>query len=129
MRQYWLIVRYVPGMPADELAGARVYWSLPLDGSPAGRLHDASMRTIAAGTLPSCPHPDQLFFWYLPAGLLTCAECTSDLLEAADRDQPGCHSCGGPATALATWVAGGIPCIGPLCEPCQRAGLVPLIPN
>jgi hypothetical protein len=116
-------------MPADELAGARVYWSLPLDGSPAGRLRDASARTIAAGTLPSCPHPDQLFFWYLPAGLLTCAECTSDLLETADRDQPDCHSCGAPATALATWVARGIPCIGPLCEPCQHAGLIPLIPN
>jgi hypothetical protein len=116
-------------MPADEIAGARVYWSLPLDGSPAGRLHDDTLRTIAAGTLPRCPHPGQLSFWYLPAASLTCSECTGELLEAADRDRPDCQSCGAPATALATWVAGSIPCIGPLCEPCQRAGLIPVVPN
>jgi hypothetical protein len=119
----------VSGVPANELAGARVYWSHPLAGSPAGRLQDASVRTLAAGALPRCPHPDQLAFWYLPAGTLTCGDCTGELLDAVDRVPPDCHSCGAPATALATWVAGGIPCIGPLCEPCQRAGLVPLVPN
>ena len=116
-------------MPADDAAGVRAYQGLPLAGSPAGRLQDASARILAAGTLPRCPHPDRPPLWYLPAGSLTCGPCTGALLEAADRGRARCHLCGAPATAAAAWVTGGVPCIGPLCDRCHGTGLVPLTPN
>jgi len=116
-------------VPTGDLSGARAFQGHPLAGSPAGRLRDAAARIIAAGTLPRCPHPDQPALWYLPAGWLTCVPCTTGLLEAAGSQQAGCHLCGAPATAVAAWVVGDIPCIGPLCDQCHSTGLVPLTPN
>lgn len=116
-------------MPADDLSGLRAYHGQPLAGSPAGRLQDTAARILAAGTLPRCPHLDRPPLWYLPAGSLTCGPCTDAVLSAADRGQARCQSCGALATATAAWVTGGVPCIGPLCEPCHRTGLVPLTPN
>lgn len=116
-------------MPADDLTRVRVYRGHPLPGSPAGQLRDVSAQIIAAGTLPRCPHPDQPAFCYLPAALLSCGECTYALLAAADLGQPGCQHCGAPATATMFWVVGDIPCFGPLCQPCQDIGLVPVTPN
>gem|GEM_PF-6787825 len=67
----------------DELSGARVFQGRPLTGSPAGRLQDAAAEILAAGTLPRCPHPDQPPLWYLPAGSLTCGDCTGALMRAS----------------------------------------------
>ena len=67
----------------DELSGARVFRGWPLTGSPAGRLQDAAAEILAAGTLPRCPHPDQPPLWYLPAGSLTCGDCTGALMRAS----------------------------------------------
>ena len=59
-------------MLADGAASMRACQGHPLAGSPAGRLHDATARILAAGTLPRCPHPDPPPLWYLPAGSHTC---------------------------------------------------------
>jgi hypothetical protein len=116
-------------VPADDLTGVRAYQGHPLAGSPAGRLQDAAAQVLAAGNLPRCPHPDQPPWWYLPAGALTCGDCTRALLEAADDSRPGCHICGTPATAVAAWMLGDVPCLGHLCDECHGTGLVPLTFN
>ncbi|HCU97259.1 MAG TPA: hypothetical protein DHU96_32945 [Actinobacteria bacterium] len=112
----------------DEHFGVHGYRSFPLTGSPAGRLQDDSARILAAGLLPHCPHPDQPAFWYLPAGVLACAPCTDQFIETSG-ESADCHACGGPASAVAAWVTGGVPCIAGLCEQCRGTGLVPLAPN
>ena len=104
------------------------YRGLPLAGSPAGRLQDHTTRMLAGGTLPRCPHPDEPAFWYLPAGVLTCAPCMGQFIAAAG-EPAACHVCGGPSAAIAAWVAGGVPCLADLCQQCHANGLVPLVPN
>ena len=116
------------GVPED-LSGARAYQGWPLTGYPAGRLQDAAAEILAAGTLPRCPHPDQPPLWYLPAGSLTCGACTGALLQAADASPVRCQICTAPATALAAWVAGDVPCFSHLCEECHSIGLLPVMPN
>lgn len=113
----------------DDLAVARAFRGRPLNGSPAGRLQDAAAEILAAGTLPRCPHPDQLPLWYLPAGSLTCYYCTAILLGAADAKPACCQICRGPATAMAAWMIGDVPCFSHLCEECHSIGFVPVMPN
>ena len=81
---------------------------------------DARLEILAAGTLPRCPHPDQPPLWYLPAGSLTCGDCTGALLWAADAKPACCQICAGRATAIAAWVIGDVPCFSHLCEECQQ---------
>jgi hypothetical protein len=114
---------------ADDPSGARVHQGRPLAGSPAGRLQDAAAQILAAGSLPRCPHPDQPAWWYLPAGVLTCGDCTGTLLRAADSQPARCQICTAPATAMAAWVNGDVPCFSHLCEECHSIGLVPVVPN
>jgi cytochrome c5 len=92
-------------------------------------LRDDTTRMLAAGLLPRCPHPDQPAFWYLPGGTLACAPCTEDLIENTGEGASLCHVCGEPATAVAAWVSGGVPCVAGLCKGCHATGLVPLAPN
>jgi hypothetical protein len=115
-------------MPAPgHAAGGHAYQGLPLAGSPAARLADDAARTLAAGLLPRCPHPDQPAFWYLPAGMLACAPCANRL--AASTGRVACHSCGAPASAVAAWVSGDVPCVAGLCGRCRATGLVAVTPN
>jgi hypothetical protein len=114
---------------AEDLSGARAYQGRPLPGSPAGRLQDAAAEILAAGTLPRCPHPDQPPLWYLPAGSLTCGPCTGALLLAADANPARCQICTAPATAIAAWVLGDVPCFSHLCEECRSIGFLPVVPN
>src|SRR4051794_29543263 len=115
-------------MLADDPSGVRAYQGHPLPGSPASRLQEDAARRLRAGTVRRCPHPDQPAFWCLDAGLLTCLPCTREYLQAA-REPSACQVCGGPASAMAAWVAGDVPCLAALCEPCRRAGLVLLTLN
>jgi len=112
---------------ADDASGARGYQSYPLTGSPARRLHDDAARQLRHGRVPRCPHPERPAFWYLPAGTLACAPCAGELLGADSGT--ACQACGEPASAVAGWVIGDVPCIAGLCERCQSSGLVPIIPN
>lgn len=111
-----------------EVSGARGHQALPLDGSPAGRLRAEAARQLASGLIRRCPHTAEPAFWYLSAGMLGCAPCTSRHVQAASSPA-ACHACGAPATAIAAWVDAGVPCLAHLCERCQSGGLVPLTPN
>jgi hypothetical protein len=113
----------------DGLPVARGYRSLPLPGSPAAQLRDDTAGLLASGLLPRCPHPGRPAFWFLPTGTLACAPCAGQLLAAAGGQADRCQACGGPATAVAAWVIGDVPCVGTLCVPCSTTGLVPEAPN
>lgn len=112
----------------NEPARTRVYQSYPLAGSPVGRLHDDTARMLASGLLPRCPHPDQPALWYLPARMITCVACADEFMGDLGTASV-CAVCGEPASSVAAWVTGGIPCIAALCEPCQKGGMVPLASN
>ena len=101
----------------------------PADRLPRRRLQDAAAEILAAGTLPRCPHPDQPPRWYLPAGSLTCCDCTGVLLRAADARPARCQICTALAMAAAAWVAGDVPCWSHHCEVCHGIGFVPVVPN
>lgn len=116
-------------MLAGDSSGAWAYESYPLTGSPARRLVDDAARLLRHGAVARCPHPQQPAFWYLPARTLACAPCTGELLDAADGAAARCEVCGEPASAVASWVVGDVPCIASLCERCHATGAVPLIPN
>ena len=116
------------GLPADDLSGVRSYHGLPLAGSPAARLQDDTARMLASGLIPRCPHPDRPAIWFLPAGMLACASCADRFIEATPDDAI-CHACGEPATAMAAWVVGSVPCVAGLCDGCHGTGLVPVTPN
>lgn len=113
-------------MPDDGAAHA--YRSHALAGSPARRLQDEAAALLASGAVPRCPHQGQPVVWYFPAGMLACAVCADAFLASAGREE-ACHLCGGPAAAVAAWVAGDVPCVAGLCEQCRTAGVVPLAPN
>ena len=113
----------------DHLTVARAFRGRPLNGSPAGRLQDAAAEILAAGTLPRCPHPDQPPLWYLPAGSLTCCDCTGACCGRPTRRPPAARSAESPATAMAAWVIGDVPCFSHLCEECHSIGLLPVVPN
>lgn len=115
-------------MLTGESPGARAYQSFPLTGSPAWLLQDDTTRLLSQGTVRRCPHPDEPAFWFLAAGTLACAPCMGELLEAASASE-ACQACGAPASAVAAWMVGDIPCIAGLCDRCQDTGLVPLGPN
>ena len=116
-------------MLAGDPSGAHGYQSYPLTGSPARRLQDDTARLLRSGNVPRCPHPGEPSFWFLPAGLLACALCASELLDVPAGAEPACQACGGPAEAVAAWVVGDVPCVAALCGPCHGTGLVPLLPN
>lgn len=109
--------------------GAYGYQSYPLPGSPARRLHDEAARLLGSGELSRCPHPDQPVFWYLPAEVLACAPCLDQLLAAAGSSGTVCQACAAPASAIAAWTVGDVPCVAGLCDGCRQTGLVPLAPN
>ncbi len=116
-------------MLAGDSPGAQAYQSYPLPGSPARRMHDNAARLLGCGAVPRCPHPDEPAFWFLQAGQLACAPCAGELLAATDGTETPCQACGAPATAVAAWMVGDVPCIAGLCDPCHLTGLVPLTPN
>jgi hypothetical protein len=51
------------------------------------------------------------------------------LLRAAEATTARCQICTAPATAVAAWVAGDVPCFSHLCEECHGIGFVPVMPN
>lgn len=112
-----------------EFRAPHGYKGLPLPGSPAARLRDETVKGLASGQLPRCPHPDEPAFWYLPAGMLACVACADRLIEAAGDEPAACHACGEPASVVAAWITDGVPCVAGLCEQCRNVGLVPLSPN
>lgn len=112
-----------------EVSGARGCHAAPLVGSPAARLRDDTARKLASGLIRRCPHPQEPAFWYLSAGMLTCAACTAQAAQAVGAAPATCSACGAPADAIAAWVADGVPCLAHLCGTCRDSGLVPLTPN
>jgi len=117
----------VASVLAGDSSGARAYESYPLTGSPARRLMDDVARLLREGAVARCPHPGEQAFWYLPARMLACAPCVGEL--AGGAAGTACEACGAPATAVAAWVAGDVPCIAGLCGRCHEIGLVPVAPN
>jgi hypothetical protein len=118
----------VPVLAGDS-SGAHGYQGYPLTGSPARRLQDHTARLLGRGAVPRCPHPDQPVFWFLAIRTLACAPCTGELLGAAGGGEAACQACGQPASAVAAWMVGDVPCIADLCDGCHTTGLVPLAPN
>lgn len=109
--------------------GAHGYHALPLSGSPADRLRADTVRQLASGLVPRCPHPGEPALWRLSAGMIACAACAHETGSSAGLEPAPCHACGAAADGIAAWVVGAVACLAHLCDSCRGSGLVPLTPN